>query len=157
MPDEDDRYLLALEEARRAIDTQKEDLKAIRDRTTAIVTVASIAASFIGGLAFRDKSAELGDWSWVAIGLFVLIALITVLIYWPRTFTFTQKPSVIIEDWIEKESPSLARMRRDLAYYLHDQYTANRAVLNWMIVGHQAAVAFLAFEILALLLDLRGR
>jgi hypothetical protein len=77
------RYTLALDEARRALDRQADEVSSIRARTTAFVSVGGLAAAFVGGLAVRnDASLTL----WAALGAILLALLLGVAVAppWPR-------------------------------------------------------------------------
>jgi hypothetical protein len=156
MPPDEDKYALALEEARRAVDTQRDDLKGVRDRATAVVTVAGLALSLLAGPALRDPRIHPSGWTIAGVAAFVLLTGVALGILWPRTFIFAQDPQTLVA-WAEQQHAQPAEMTRDLALHLKGQYAANRTAIKWMLVGYQVAVALLALEILALLLDLRGR
>jgi hypothetical protein len=158
-PDTDadaDAYTVALDESRRAIDQQREDLRSIRDRAASLLTVAGIAAAFLGGLALRDEQARLGFWTFVAAFAFIGIAGIVIAILWPRSITFAQHPQTVVS-WIEAYGADTSKVSRDLALHHGRHFDANRAVLEGLTVAYQVAVGLLPIELLALTFDLRGR
>jgi hypothetical protein len=77
------RYTLALDEARRALDRQADEVSSIRARTTAFVSVGGLAAAFVGGLAVRDDASLT---VWAALGAILLALLLGVAVAppWPR-------------------------------------------------------------------------
>lgn len=157
MPEEPDAdtYKLAMEEGRRAIDQQREDFKTIRDRTTALLAASGVVAAFVGGLAWRDKTAPLTSLTYASIAAFAIIVVITVLVLWPRWVTLAQDSQEIIT-WVEKDGLDAAAVTRSIAYYHGANHAANRKVLDWMTIGYQVAVFFLAVEVITLMIDLRG-
>jgi len=151
----DDRYALALEEARRSLDQQKDDLKAVRDRTAATVGLGGLAATFLGGLALRDE-APLSGWTILGAGAFVALVILMVLTHRTYTFVFSQDAAEIIL-WAEHYKAGLAEMQRDLALWLFSQFLKNRRTLSCLWRAYQAAIVTLLVQLLALSLDLRGR
>jgi hypothetical protein len=99
-------YSLALEEARRTLDHQRDDLKAIRDRAVAILGIASVSASVAGGLS-TTKAGHSGvsGWAYAAGGCLVLVIGVTLLIAWPRNVVFNQNGAKIIK-WIDLDKPN---------------------------------------------------
>jgi len=150
-----DAYAVALEEGRRAIDQQRDDLKSVRDRATALLSVAGIAAAFLGGLARRDSKAPLAYLTIVAAAAFVAIAFIVARILWWKKVTFAQDPKQILS-WIEHAGYSTARVRQAAAYYHAVNYEANRDLLQAMVRDYQVGLGILVVEVVALMVALRG-
>jgi hypothetical protein len=93
----DSTYALAYEEALRGVVQQQAVLTDVRGRAATMLGVASISTSFLGGLALRDQKPI--GWSWLAIGAFVAVGLLTIWILLPRrgwTFRMSAR-SLIIE------------------------------------------------------------
>jgi hypothetical protein len=150
-------YSLALDEARRAVDRQAEDVASFRTRTTGLVSVGALAAAFIGGLALRED-APLTVWTILGAALFAALLVVAVFALWPRSFKFTTDARVLV-DWIdgdEGQSADLAEMDRDLALHLAEHYDANAGTIDWLRRFYVAGLVILIFEIAFLLLDLRG-
>lgn len=151
----DARYELALDEARRAMEQQRADLSGLRDRAGTLLGFAGLASAFLGGLAIRD-GAQVGSWTWVAVVAFILIALAVLFVLWPRKFTLSLGSPKLV-GWAEHDAADLNQMRRDAALWLDDHYTKNRKKLDWMYGTYTVAIVLLMIEIVALLLDLKGR
>jgi hypothetical protein len=70
----------------RALDEQARVLDALRARAGALVAGASVATAVLGGLAGASASPlRLNPVSWVAIGLFVGVVLLSLVVVSPRT------------------------------------------------------------------------
>jgi hypothetical protein len=74
-------YEVVYREAVRALDFQRNAFDALRARVGYLLSAATIATSFLGGLALRDHSDE---GSWIAIGLFVGFGAFALRLLWPR-------------------------------------------------------------------------
>jgi hypothetical protein len=147
-------YTVALEEARRTIDAQKDDLKSLRDRATGLLAVAGLAATLIGGLP--ERGGGLGGWAYAGIGAFVLLAFVALVMTYPYTLVFSQDAQLIIT-WVEQYGASNDEVSRDLALHLMTHFWKNRRALHWVRRSYQVAVALLMAEIVMLVIDLRGR
>ena len=149
------KYELALEEARRGLDRQAGDLSNLRDRTTVLLGVGGTLASILGGLAIRD-GAKLHVWTYIAIGAFCCLAVVAVYVLWPRSVTFTHDPRLLIQaaDVSGAKGDDIAR---HLADQMGDQYDSNKGVLDRIVAAFPVAAAIFGVEVVALLLDLRGR
>jgi len=152
---EDDRYGLAVEEARRALDQQKDDLKTVRDRTAAMVGLGGVAAAFLGGLALRDE-APISGWTIIGASAFVVLTILMVLTHLTYTFVFSQDAAQIVL-WADHFGAGKADMQRNLALWMFEQYLKNRKTMLWLWRAYEAALVFLLIELLALVLDFRGR
>jgi len=148
-------YAVALEEARRTIDQQKDDLKSLRDRATGLLAVAGLAASFIGGLPL-GSSGSIGGWTYAGIAAFVVLALVTVAMTYPYALVFSQDAKLIVT-WVEQYGASHDEVNRDLALHLMTHFWRNRRTLHWVRRGYQVAVGLLMVEVIMLIIDLRGR
>lgn len=148
------RYELALHEARRAVDRQASDVQSLRERTTSLVGIGALAAAFIGGLAIRDD-ARLSVWTYLAAAAFGLLIAIAVYTQWPRRLTFTHYADQLVT-WAD-EGDAVADMERDLALHMNRHHAANARRLDWLIRAYVAALVLLVFELVFLIVDLRGR
>jgi hypothetical protein len=151
---ESSRYVLALEEARRALDHQAEDVHGMRGRSAALVTVGALSAAFLGGLSARDDAESLTAATVVGALSFVGLLAMTVTVLWPRRFHFTQNAQVLVA-WVE-HGADLAKMHRDLALHMQRHYRTNDQRLLWFTRFYRIGLIFLVIEIVALLIDLRG-
>jgi hypothetical protein len=78
----------------RALDEQARVLDALRARAGTLVAGASVATAVLGGLAGASLSpADLDPSSWAAIGLFVGVVLLSLVVVSPRTNTALAIPT----------------------------------------------------------------
>ncbi len=149
-------FAVALEEARRTIDQQKDDLKSLRDRAAGLLAVAGLAASFIGGLPIGSATGQRSGWTYAGLFAFVLLALVALAMTYPYAFVFSQDAKLIVT-WVEEYGASDNEVNRDLALHLMTHFWRNRRALLWVRRGYQVAVGLLMVEILMLILNLEGR
>ncbi|WP_432951348.1 hypothetical protein ACQPXM_41275 (plasmid) [Kribbella sp. CA-253562] len=146
--------MLALEEARRAIDQQREDLKSVRDRTIALLGIATVTASVVAA-AGAGRSSSAPSWARYATAACIIsLVLVTLFVSWPRTIRFTYKPKVIL-GWADANTPD-AEGRRQMAEYLESDYDKNRQVVDQLLGAFQLGICLLALEIVFLLCSLWG-
>jgi hypothetical protein len=148
-------YALAYGEAVRALDYQRAALESLRTRVGVLLSGATIATSFLGGLAIK-KHAD--GWGWLAIVLFTGFALISLRILWPRAEGaegFTARPSQIIDNIIEGPGYAPWEVARELALHMeaaHDENVLEH--LAPLTFWSRGAIALLILEILAWIIDL---
>lgn len=149
------KFDLALEEGRRGLDRQAADLSSLRDRTTALLGVGGTLASVLGGLAIRD-GAELHTTTYIAVSAFCLLAAVAVFVLWPRRVTFSHDPSQLV---LAANVPHATTddLTEHLAIQMGDQYQTNKVALDKVVGAFSIASAIFGVEVVALLLDLRGR
>jgi hypothetical protein len=151
---QDALYVLALEEARRAIEQQRDDLKSVRDRTVALLGISTITASVTAG-ASVGRGALAPSWArYAAMGCVISLVLVTLFVSWPRATRFTYKPTAII-DWA-KSAATEAVGRSHLARHLESDYDDNRKVINQLLVAFRIGICLLALEIVFLLWSVWG-
>jgi hypothetical protein len=143
----DSTYALAYEEALRGVVQQQAVLTDVRGRAATMLGVASISTSFLGGLALRDQRPI--GWSWLAIGAFVAVGLLTIWILLPRRgWTFRMSARSLIKDYIEVERPAdLPEMYRDLALHLENHFEGNQKRLDRLFWLLRSASVLLVAEI----------
>ncbi|KHL19557.1 hypothetical protein CLV56_3672 [Mumia flava] len=144
------RYSIALDEGRRGLDSQIDDLKGTRDRATAFLGVAGVAAAFLGGLR-GDR--PLGVATWVAVLAFLLVAAFTVMTLWPREMTVVQRPTTIV-GWADDETNSTDDMERDLALHMSGHFDTNERTLDRLHKVTALGAVALLVEVTALVFDL---
>jgi hypothetical protein len=149
-------YTVALEEARRAIDQQHKDFASVRERSTGLLTIGGLAAAFLKGISARQAGSPITSWSVVAAIAFLGIAVIVFRQQWRKTIVFRQDALQILE-WIEQSGFTGDRTKRTVAYYHGVHVRQNQSVLGRMTRDYQLGVAFLSVELVALIVDLRGR
>jgi hypothetical protein len=128
-PGDKEAYEVAYNEAVRSLGYQRTSLDALRTRVGYLLSAATIATSFLGGLALRDATADLG--AWIGIGLFVIFGALALRVLWPRAEGaggFTASPTMVVE-MIESAdpTPSVGALYRDLALYADEAYQLNEA------------------------------
>lgn len=126
MPD----YSLALVEARRGFDALAAEVAALRDRSAKVLGVGGLATSVVGGLSARADRALVWQ-GYAALGSFMAVVVLSLLILWPRRFRLSQDPRVLVE-WAEMDEMTTERMERSLALHMANHYEENRHKLNWL-------------------------
>ncbi len=151
----DGRLSLALDEARRSLDQQKADLASVRDRAGALFAVGGLVTSLLGGLAIRD-GAEMSGWTWLGVVAFVATVIAALLVLWPWPFKFAVRATALV-GWMENQQADLDTMTRDLALWSDSARTHNQRTLDRLWTAYTVGAVLLLIEIVALMLDLRGR
>lgn len=138
-------YTLALEEARRGLDSLEKHLADIRNRSQQVVVIGALAASIVGGLAVLGPS-KLGVWGTAALTVFAVIVLICLWIWWPRTLIVFQDPKTLVTV-AQIPGKTRQRMVRTLAIHLADQYKENSDKIGGMRKWFKAAMILLVVEL----------
>ena len=161
MDEETQAYEVVYREAIRALDLQRSSFDSLRARVGFLLSAATIATSFLGGLALRDKS-DLG--SWIAIGLFVAFGAVSLRLLWPRlegAEGFSATPSLVIGEYLEPdegEARELSVIYRDLALFAEEAHDFNRDKhLKPLTNYFRIAISLLTAEIVAWVVDLAIR
>ena len=149
---------LAFEEAQSAISSQATTLDGLRARAGTLLAAASLVTSFLGGQALAkptlDKGLvvrpDVGFEGWVAIGFFVLVAVLTLAILWPYEWRFVMGAQTILT------GADFETTQRDLAEYHEKNYDANKEKLDGLFWCFRLACIFLACETVAWIIDLGG-
>lgn len=144
-------YLLAYEEAKRALDDQERAVGELRSRSGALIASAAITTSFFGGQALtRHHLHALG---WIAVGCFVLLGAAVVAILWPRSdWEFDLSPQDFIATYLEPadgDALPLPMIRRDLALHMGASANANRQQLLMLTTIFRIAAILLVAEVVA--------
>jgi hypothetical protein len=146
--------VVALDEARRAIDQQKADLAAARTAVTGLLGIGGVAASLLGGFAV-SKSQPLNGWTWIGLGAFAAMVVVTCAVVWPYTFWFDVR-AVDLVAWAEQYHQDQDSVRRNLALFLDRDWRRNGRTMWWLTIARIPMMGLLLVEIGALLLSLRG-
>jgi hypothetical protein len=154
---EHEGYEPAYQDGLRAITQQQAVLESLRGRAGALLAVASIVTSFLGGFALGDDRPA--GWSWLAIGLFLVVAGAVAWILKPRDqWHFRSRPSVIIRSYVEDEpSAPLWAMHKQLAEHLETDFDANEQNMKPLFWALQLANVALAAEVVVWLVVLVRR
>jgi hypothetical protein len=144
-------YLLAYEEARRALDEQERAVIELRSRAGQLIAAAAIVTSFFGGQSLLHH--HLHAFGWVAIASFVALSLSVLCILWPRhDWQFVLSPARFIATYVEPrgERPlDLASIHRDLALHMGRSADRNREQLRWLMVAFRIGAIMLVVEVVA--------
>ncbi|MEV5002833.1 hypothetical protein [Nocardioides sp. LML1-1-1.1] len=149
------KYDLALEEARRELERQSSDIASLRDRAVTLLTIGGTLATILGGLATRG-GAEVRPFTYAGVGLFCALAVVAVVVMTPRKVHFGQDPAKIIEA-ADVQGSSSDSLVRHMAEQMNEQYETNKPKVDQLTYWYTGAVVLFAAEVVALLLDLRGR
>jgi hypothetical protein len=152
-------YEIVYNEAIRALDLQRGSFDALRARVGFLLSAATLATSFLGGLALRAHRPDVG--SWVAIGLFGAFGALALRILWPRAEGadgFTVIPSIVMSDYLEPPDGEIRppwTLYRDLALMAEDAHDVNldshlRPVTRWF----RASTVLLIAEVATWIVDL---
>ncbi|NHC24125.1 hypothetical protein G6553_13210 [Nocardioides sp. IC4_145] len=92
----------------------------------------------------------------MAIGAFVILAVLSAIVLWRRRFHVSQSPAVLVQ-WTEYHRASQSDMERDLTLWLGKKYDDNRVSVDRL--GRLLSIAGVAFliEVIALTIDLVRR
>jgi hypothetical protein len=125
----------------------------LRGRANTLLGVASIANSFLGGIALADT--RIGAWGMVAIGLFLATGILTVAVLFPQDWRFTTDPRKLLQTYLEADDPAtLMETRRDLALHMDDDYLDNQRKMNVLWWIYRGASAALVATVVCWLLEL---
>jgi hypothetical protein len=140
----------------RALGQQQSRLDDFRARAGIVLSAAAIATSILGGQALDEGSPSL--WAWVAVGSFIGVSGLALLLLWPRRWTFTAVPRRIISTYVESDTPlPIPMIHRDLALHMEDSYVANEVGLDQMIVFFRVALGLLALEVVSWTFEIATR
>ena len=134
---------------------QQANLDNLRARVGILLSAATIATSFLGGLAL-DGGRTLLLFGYVAIGLFVTHIALGLYILWPRGWKFQTSAELMVKNWIERHDVDEDQLRRVLAVRADRHHSRQGAHLDWLWNAYAAAIVVLAAEIGAWLAELGG-
>ncbi len=146
-----DGYALAYREARMGLEDQERSVVELRARAGALIAGAAVTTSFFGGqtLARHHISAR----AWIAIGCFVLLGFVVLLVLWPRRdWEFSFAPDQFIATYLEPaEGKPLALhlIERDLALHMGRSAELNRRQLRTLMGVFRVGAVLLVVEVLA--------
>jgi hypothetical protein len=151
-PAADERLKLAYQEAERAVTQQLALLDGLRTRAATLFGAANIATSFLAGVALKNQSLK--PQSWVGLAMFVVVALLTVAILWPRSnWSFELSGRKLVE-YAHPKNYSLDEIYKKLAGYMERDYDQNQKRMDLMFLLFDIAAGALAIEIVAWVIDL---
>jgi hypothetical protein len=133
-----DGYVLALEEARRALDRQERTVAQLTTRAGLLISTAAIVTSFLGGPALARGALD--PPAWVAVAAFVGLSATVLKILWPRRdWEFAMHPAFLL----------VSRPRRELVRDLSLSIARNEAELDRMMTTLNIGSVCLAIQIVA--------
>ena len=150
------QYALVFDEARRALDRQAAGLDGVRGRAGTLVAAASLVTSFTSSsLAIAQVGLPLV----VALAAYFGIVFLAVVIMWPvRGWRIGPDTKRVLDDYIDRaDFASLAELHRSLALHMQNWYDGNQRRLSLRLRLFSIACVLLLVEVLALVVELRGR
>src|SRR3954462_4992174 len=87
-------YKVAHDEAVRALSEQQASIESVRGRAGLLLSAAAITTSFLGAQVLEGGSLSFP--SWIAVGSFAAVAVLSLTILWPRHWELTANPSELI-------------------------------------------------------------
>jgi hypothetical protein len=153
----DPRHGLVYSEAVRTLEQQQAVVESLRSRAGTLLSAASIATSFLAGIALSGR--RLDGWGWAATGSFVGLVGLCLAILWPtRRWIFRFNSKKLIRDYVEADPPAtLSEMQRDLAIHMENWADVNSWKLRWLFSYFQAASLFLGAEVVFWIVGLRDK
>ena len=138
------------DESVRGITRQQGVVDALRSRAATLFTGASLVTAFLGGQALT-RDPDLNVLAWVAIGAFVALFGLVILILWPWKFRFVLSAQILIEDHLHKDP---AQLHRYLAEVWEKNYDLNQVRVGQLHLIFRAACAALSIEVVAWLISI---
>ena len=145
--DEGALYKVAYDEAARALSEQLTAIDNLRGRAGWLLSAAAITTSVLSGQTLANGHS--GAIVWLAMASFVAVAVVSLVILWPRRAEFSVDPNQIIRGYIEaKDQAPLQELHRDLALHMHRSHFANLAALTRLAALFQVASGLLIAEMI---------
>jgi hypothetical protein len=155
---------IAYTHAKENLAVQRARLDNLRVRSAAVITAASVIASFLGGQALADTrtlrgvAAPVADrslqfWEGVGFGALLLALGISAWIISPKRkgWTFRLNAKKLL---VDGENQEVQQQKRELAEYMEDYYVSNETKLERLFELLQFSVVLLAVEASGFMLDL---
>ena len=140
---------LTYEQAAAALEQQRHALETLRGRAGTLLTGATLTTSFLGGRVV--ESGELRATSWVALGCFLVVGLVSLATLWPqRGLDTTARLPLTFGD----HSRSIVTVHEALARYMHVAYDRNERHLQRIATYLRGGMIMLAFEVILWVADL---
>lgn len=152
----DAQALLVYELAQRSIQAQESKLDELRARSGTLIAAAAIVTSFLGGVAFDGKVGWLG---WAAVGVFVVLMVLSVWIGLPVSWRFRPAARDVVKVYLEDaDGPvSIAETRLGLADDMQGAERENDPKLSHRYWAFTAASVLLVVEIVLWMLEFAVR
>lgn len=149
---------LAYDEVVRAMNAQAGVLDNLRARAGTLIAVASLVTSFLAGQALAKPSLtngvlvrqDIGASGIVAIGAFVVVAVMALAILWPYQWRFDMDSTVIL-GWPSDEYEGAVA---DLAKFHQQNHELNGQKLDYLFWCLRVGLVVLVVETIAWIIDL---
>lgn len=160
-----DAVEIAYDHAKTNLAGQRARLDNLRTRAAAIITSGSVVASFLGAQALADTKPgangspvadrSLQFWEIVAVLAFIALLAACAWIISPKNqgWTFRLRADKLLTDYADKGKDATTT-QRDLAKHMENYYGTNEPKIERLFSLLQAAIAALAIEAMAFILDL---
>lgn len=153
--DHDDLYQVVYEESQRTLDSQKDELNTIRDRTVQFAIFIGAATAFLVGSGLQSPHRDPAFYLMAGLASAVSLASIG-LLFWilnPNTkklWITGVAADKLITDWIEKEvpRPSKAQFVKDLAIMNADTQHENEGLLAALRTRYRYLIAVGALQVI---------
>jgi hypothetical protein len=144
------------EAAVRAAGDQAAVLDGLRVRAGTVLAAAALVSSFLGGQALRSADhLRVLSFVGLAVGSFVLSALLALAILWPFDFRFSLSARAMLEALGEHDgAPSTTEFFRALALQLEWRYVQNRRKIRRLLWAFELGILCLVLEVAAWLVVL---
>jgi hypothetical protein len=136
----------------RAIAQQQDSLTGLWSRVGVLLAAGAIASSFLGAESLSD--GDLSCFGIAAIGCFLGVTGLTIVVLWPREWVFRLDARKVLDDFATDESPDMRGMFRKLAESTEDDADRNQDQLNRLLTFFQIASVLLMAEVVFWLIDL---
>lgn len=154
--DNDLQYLIAYDEAVRALSLQQGMIDSLRTRAGLLLPVAAITTSFLGAQALAAGGPTVA--TWLALAGFVGVAVAVLAVLWPHRLEFTADAANVIESYVETDKPvPVAAIHRDLSLHMHDSYAENQIGQKQLAFRFRLAASLLTIEVIVWLIDLASK
>jgi hypothetical protein len=141
---------IAYRESVRALEGEAQDLENIRSHVSLALSAGGVSAAFLGALNHQRGYAF-----WLAVLAFAVIAIATVVVYWPVSFPWDFDGYQLVATYVDANPPATDDfVMRELALHAAADYQENRATLNRLFTFQSVALAAFGLEVGALLLNL---
>ena len=138
-------YELAYAEARNARAEQQVAIESFRTRAGLLLSASAITTSFLGAQALGEGSTA---FAWLAMAVFVGVAMMSLSVLWPRRWESTTDPRSVIKTYIEADEPALVDdVRHDLSLYMHGSFVENQQGLQRLTAIFQIASVLLTIDV----------
>ena len=151
--DDDPRLAFIYQEAVRGLVHQQGVVESMNARAGNMIFATAFATSLLGNTALTDG---LGPWDWFAMILLLFIGVLVVFMLWPHhKYAFRFDPGMLLDEYIDsKDRLTMSAIHRALALRIKADMASNWKIIQRLRLALQFSLAFLLFEILALLFSI---